>query len=149
YTRLATNVGPPPNLPPPGILDSAGFATGIVQSFTNGQGSLYAISTPGADGVGIKSNASNTEFTAPLNMTSKSVGSLACDALAAPAPAGVPSGHTLNFGGSSSGSPTSAVISPTTFAAVVPGQAAMASVDGDVLNGIANRTGTVAHPMTG
>jgi hypothetical protein len=41
------------------------------------------------------------------------------------------------------------VISPATFAAVIPGQAAMASVDGDLLNGIANRTGTVPHPVTG
>ena len=40
YTRLATNVGRPPGLLPSGPLDSAGFATGVVQSFTNGQGAL-------------------------------------------------------------------------------------------------------------
>jgi len=149
YTRLATNVGPSPNLLPSGSLDSAGFATGFVQSFTNGQGSLYAISSRGPDAVTAKSNASNTEFTAALNMTSTSVGSLASDPQAAPAPPGFPAGHTLNFGGNSSGPPTTAVISPATFAAVIPGQAAMASIDGDLLNGIANRTGTVAHPVTG
>jgi len=149
YTRLATNVGPPPNLVPPGQLDSGGFATGFVQSFTNGQGSLYAISSQGPDGVTVKSNPSNTEFTAAFNMTSTSVGSLASDPLRAAAPANVPGAHTLNFGGNSSGPPTSAVISPATFAAVIPGQAAMASVDRDLLNGIANRTGTVAHPVTG
>jgi hypothetical protein len=149
YTRLATNVGPPPNLSPSGPLDSAGFATGVVQSFTNGQGSIYAISSQGPDGVTVKSNASNTEFTATLKMTSTSVGSLASDPQAAPAPANVPGAHTLNFGGNSSGPPTTSVISPATFAAVIPNQAAMASIDGDLLNGIANRTGTVAHPVTG
>jgi hypothetical protein len=148
YTRLATNVGRPPNLLRPGSLDSAGFATGFVQSFTNGQGSIYAISSQGAGGVTIKSNPSNTEFTATLNTTSTSVGSLASDPQAAPAPPGVPAAHTLNFGGSSSGPPTTAVISPATFAGVVPGKTAMASVDGDLLNGIANRTGTVNHPVT-
>lgn len=149
YTRLATNVGKPPGLLPSGPLDSAGFATGVVQSFTNGQGSLYAISTQGADGVMIRSNATNTEFTAILNMASTSVGFLAYDPDKAPAPANVPGAHTLNFGGNSSGTPTTAVISPATFAAVISGQAAMASVDGDLLNGIAHRTGTVNHPVTG
>jgi hypothetical protein len=141
YTRLATNVGPPPNLLPSAPLDSAGFATGVVQSFTNGQGSLYAVSTTRPEGVTIKSNASNTEFAASFNMASTSVGSLASDPQAAAAPVGVPGGHTLNFGGNASGPPTTAVISPATFAAVAPGQGqAMASVDGDLLNGIANRT---------
>ena len=149
YTRLATNVGPPPNLLPSGPLNSAGFATGVVQSFTNGQGSLYAISSQGPDGVTVQSNPSNTEFTATLKMTSTSVGSLASDPQAAPAPAGLPGAHTLTFGGNSSVPPTTAVISPATFAAVIPGQAAMASVDADLLNGIANRTGTVPHPVTG
>jgi hypothetical protein len=141
YTRLATNVGPPANLLPSGTLDSAGFATGFVQSFTNSQGSLYAISSQGPDAVTIKGNPSSTEFTASIQTTSTSVGSLASDPQAAPAPPGFPGGHTLNFGGNASGPPTSAVISPATFAAVVPGQAAMASVDADLLNGIANRTG--------
>ena len=41
-------------------------------------------------GITIKSNASNTEFTAAINMTSTSVGFLASDPQGAPAPAGFP-----------------------------------------------------------
>ena len=58
----------------------------------------------------------------------------------------VPGAHPLNFGGNAPGPPTTAVISPATFAAVVPGQTAMASVDTDLLNGIANSTGTNIPP---
>ena len=60
----------------------------------------------------------------------------------------MPGAHTLTFGGNTSGPPTTALISPATFSGVAPGQA-MSSVDADLLSGIANRTGTVPHPVTG
>jgi hypothetical protein len=148
FTRLATNVGTPPNLLAAGPLNSTGFVTGVVQSVNNGQGSVYAVSSVQPGDISIVSNASNTEFTATIRLSSTSVGSLASDPRAAPAPTGTPSVQVISFGSGQSVPPTTSLISPATFAAVGSGRA-MASVDNDLLQGIENRTGTVSHPTTG
>jgi hypothetical protein len=147
FTRLATNVGAPTTLAP-SQLNSQGFATGVVQSFTNGQGSLYALSSTRLGDVAIMSSPPNTGFNATLAMLPTSVGELSSDPLAAPAPGGVTGVTTLSFGGSQTTPPNTALVSPATFAAVAPGLA-MASIDNDLLPGIENRSGSIAHPVTG
>jgi hypothetical protein len=152
YTRLATNVGPPSGLAPPGSLNHDGFATGIVQSVAGGQTSLYAISSSQPGDVHIVSNPSNTEFAATPGFQPTAVGNLSFDIRAAPAPNGASGRKSLNFGNAPGPIPTTAVISTNTFAGVVPssttkpGGAAMASVDSDTIHGIANFTGAIAAP---
>jgi hypothetical protein len=152
YTRLATNVGVPLGLAPPGSLNHDGFATGIVQSVAGGQTSLYAISSSRPGDVHIASNPSNTEFAATLGFQPTALGDLSFEVGAAPAPNGASGRKSLNFGNAPGPIPTTSVISTSTFAGVVPsgpakpGGAAMASVDNDTIQGIANRTGTIAAP---
>jgi hypothetical protein len=123
-----------------------------VQSTSGGQTSLYAVSSAHPGDVHIASNPSNTEFAATLGFQPTAVGNLSFDEGAAPAPNGASGGKSLNFGNAPGPIPTTAVISPRTFAGVVPasatkpGGAAMASVDSDTIQGIANRTGAIAAP---
>ena len=148
YTRLATNVGNRSGLQP-GALDHQGYATGVVQAFTGQQSTPYALSSGAPGDVTIQTSPrSAAEFNAALRMAPAAVGELSSDPLAAPAPTGSGGARIVLFGGGGT-APNTAVASPTTFAAVGDG-IALASVNDDLLAGVAGATGrSIAHPATG
>jgi hypothetical protein len=157
YTRLATNVGKPDNiLQPTGDLSLQGFASAVVEHTDSSQTTtVYALSNANHSDATITRTAANPNtFSARFALTKGDVGQLPSSSSAGPS-------TTLNFGdpGAPGPTPRSAFVTSSTFAAVgggsPPGNSyitattGMASIDGDLLNGIANRTGTVAHPVTG
>jgi hypothetical protein len=153
YTRLATNTSTPSLGIPPGPLDNLqGFAAGIVEATsTTGGATVYAVAGASLGDVSIQGRNSSTagtrrvdrEFDATLRLAPRAVGEISADAPAATPPAGR-AVRSLTFGrdGASGQPPTTAVASPGSFAAVRPGQAAMASVDADLLVGIVRSDGS-------
>lgn len=150
YTRLATNVGTP-NLGasrgplgggPDGI---AGFAAALTENVPAGGGSISINAATGANlgDVTMSSRNGDRELDATFQLAPRAAGEIFSAPPAAPPPAGRVT-RTLSFGkdGGSGQPPTTAVASRGTFAAVIPGQAAMASVNSDVLNGIRRPDGT-------
>ncbi|MBR0656945.1 hypothetical protein, partial [Plastoroseomonas arctica] len=140
FTRLATGVGP---VDGPGRTEDGrtlqGFAAGIAEvPLGNGQLGYHAVTGDDPTAVAVTRGAGASEFVASIRTAPAAVGELASDPLAAPAGTGAATPRTLRFGGNGpTGAPTSAFASDATFAAVIPGQAAMASVDADTRAGIA------------
>lgn len=150
FTRLATNVsvGPgaaaPAALPQGGAAALRGFAAGIVESVRDGAVSLHGVSTEGGGGVAIDRAEGANTFAARIDLVPRAAGELAVNPLAAVAPNGVAGTQSLAFGGeSATGQPTTAWIGQSTFGAVVPDRAALLSVDGDLLAGIAGGRSTM------
>jgi hypothetical protein len=140
FTRLATNVGPPAAALPPGGLNLRGFASATVEAFGNGSGAAYAASTAGLGGVSITGRNGNREFDASLRLSPTAAGNLPFNPFAGAAPSQVGGAQRgLDFGADAApgGVPTTGVASVGTFAGVIPGRAALASVDADLRGGIA------------
>jgi hypothetical protein len=150
YTRLATNVGAPDLGTARGLLGGdpagiAGFAAGLVEALPAGGTSISVYAAVGANlgDVVISSRNDGRELDATFRLAPRAAGEIAATPPAAPPPAGRAT-RTLSFGGdgTSGAPPKTAVASQGMFAAVIPGQAAMASVDADLLKGIRRPDGT-------
>ncbi|MGG5811343.1 hypothetical protein [Falsiroseomonas sp. CW058] len=142
FTRLATNVGAPNlGLAPGQVGNLQGFASGVVEPTAAGgaRQDLYAV----AGNVAVQPRNAN-EFTAGLTLFPRALGEVFAEAPAAEPPAGR-AARTLSFGADSNGLPTTAVATPGTFAGVIPGQAAMASVNADLLAGIRRPDGSATN----
>jgi hypothetical protein len=142
YTRLATNVGRPDLGVPTGSLDHQGFAAGLVEATSGtGQGAtVYGIAGTNLGDVRIVSRSGNREFDATVRVDPRAPGEIFADGLAAPPPTDRVA-RSLAFGADRNGVPTTAVASQGTFAGVIPNQAALASVDRDLMAGIQNPGG--------
>ena len=162
YTRLATNVGTPTGVVrPDGAVTLQGFASAVVDRATPGNQTVYAVSTKNLGDMTISRAAGANTFSATTKLAPTSVGQSASDPNIVASPSAALAPTTLTFGDSTTPTagttPRSAFVSNRTFAAVgatqgkrgsnIGANVAMASVDGDLLQGIQNR-GTTAQPTT-
>ncbi|WP_198374967.1 hypothetical protein [Neoroseomonas rubea] len=155
FTRLATNVGsvtpsagrgPLGGVRADGVTPAGldGFAAGLVETpaGTGGAVNLYAGVGARLGDVRITSRNGDREITASIRVSSAAAGEIPVAGTATPAVAGR-ADRTLTFGADApNGVPTTAMASRSTFAAVIPRQAGMASVNEDVLPGIRRPDGT-------
>jgi hypothetical protein len=133
FTRLATNVGAPALGTAPGRLDGLrGFAAGLIETTQPGSGVVGLHAGVGAQlgDVTIQGRNGQTahrEFDATIRLAARAAGEISAVPPAAPPPAGR-GDRVLSFGADANGLPTTAVGAQGSFAGVIPGQAAIASV---------------------
>lgn len=156
FTRLATNVGAVTPSAGRGPLGGTradgtqaglqGFAAGLVES-PNADGtrvSLYAGVGASLGDVDIRSRQGDREITATITVSPRAIGEISVGGKAAPPPSDRVA-RTLTFGADTpNGVPTTAMASRSTFAAVIPGQAGMASVNETLRTAIRRPDGTQA-----
>jgi hypothetical protein len=138
FTRLATNVGAPDlgltsgPVAAPGLQ---GFAAALVEAVPAGASAASLHAGVGANLGDVTITPAGREISASIRLDPRAPGEISAVAPAAPPPPGRAT-RTLNFGGTTNGTPNTAVAAPNSFAAVIPGQAGMASVNADLATGI-------------